>query len=212
MKLRFTAWLAKTFGVAVLVASTSAALAQSAQDDDAILLVASPRLREPAFVHSVVLAAPIDNNRHVGVIINRPTRRTLSSLFPEHPPSKQVTGPVYFGGPMSSRALFALVRSESDPGGGSMLFLKNVFLARSMDTIDRIIEKTPNEARYFIGNVLWRPGELRAELDRGLWHAMNPLPEHVFRKEPDGLWEELMRTARAVTAHAGHALPVVQLH
>jgi len=211
MKLKFPAWLAATFGVVIAAVSIPAAVAQTAADDEAILLVANPRLREPAYVHSVVLVAPIDNNRHVGVIVNRPTRRSLSSLFPEHQPSKQVTDPVYFGGPMSPRALFALVRSETDPGGGSMPFLKNVFLARTMDTIDRIIEKTPNEARYFVGNVIWRPGELRAELDRGLWHAMNPHAETIFRKQTDGLWEELLRAARAVTAHAGHAGPALVL-
>lgn len=203
----FPSWRVAAFGFAVAILSVLAAPVLAASEDESILLVASPRLRESVYVHSVVLAAPIDNYQYVGVIVNRPTRRSLSSLFPQHAPSKQVTDPVYFGGPMSPRALFALVRSVSDPGGGATLFLKNVFLARTMDTIDRIIENTPNDARYFVGNIIWRPGELRAELDRGLWYAMNPHAELIFRKDTDGLWEELLRTARSVTAYSEHAIP-----
>src|SRR5439155_216742 len=73
------------------------------QENDAIgavTLVAAPRLVDPDYRGAVLLAVPVENNRHVGVIINRPTGRSLASLFPEHSPSKLVRDPVYFGGPM----------------------------------------------------------------------------------------------------------------
>ncbi|HZT62643.1 MAG TPA: YqgE/AlgH family protein, partial [Burkholderiales bacterium] len=59
---------------------------------------------------------------------------------------------------------------------------------------------TPNEARYYVGYVAWRPGELRLEVDRGLWYVLDADPDLVFRKDPATLWEELLRRARAVTA------------
>ena len=77
---------------------------------------------------------------HVGVILNRPTRRSLSSLFPEHEPSKKVMEPVRYGGPFSRGALVALVKSDSDPGAGSVALMKNLFMAFRANTIDRIIE------------------------------------------------------------------------
>src|SRR5882672_2500083 len=51
-----------------------------------VTLVAAPRLVDPDYRGAVLLAVPVDNNRHVGVIINRPTGRSLASLFPEHAP------------------------------------------------------------------------------------------------------------------------------
>src|SRR3990172_11783663 len=97
---------------AALVATAGPAVAQQRADEpDAALLVASPGLRDADYRHSVVLVVPIENDRHLGVIINRPTRRSLASLFPEHQPSKNVAEPVFFGGPMSRGAVVAVVRT-----------------------------------------------------------------------------------------------------
>src|SRR5438876_10337669 len=73
---------------------------QEVDPDGTVTLVATPRLVDPDYRGAVLLAAPVENNRHVGVIINRPTGRSLASLFHEHAPSKLVRDPVYFGGPM----------------------------------------------------------------------------------------------------------------
>ena len=178
------------------------ARAQQADPAGAIMLVATPRLIDPDYRSTVLLAVPVENNRHVGVIINRPTGRSLSSLFPEHAPSKLVKDPVYFGGPMLRQAVFAVVHIDHTPGPGSIQMMKELFLATQGAVVDHIIEDTPNEARYYVGYVAWRPGELRQEVDRGLWYVLDADPDLVFRKDPGSLWEELLRRARAVTAGA----------
>jgi putative transcriptional regulator len=182
-----------------LAAVGSQAVAQ-AHDSDAVLLVASPGLRDADYRHSVVLAVPVENDRHLGVIINRPTRRSLASLFPEHQPSKKVAEPVFFGGPMSRGAVVAVVRSQKDPGRGAIELTREMYLAMTVNVVDRIIEETPNDARYYVGYIVWRPGELRAELDRRVWTVSNANPDVVFRKDTTGLWEELTRLSRAITA------------
>src|SRR5262245_42999684 len=150
--------LARFLAAVLLIASAIAARAQP--QDEAILLVAHPAFRDLEYRQTVLLAAPAPNGGHVGVIINRPTKRSLGSLFPEHEPSKKVVEPVYYGGPFSRGALVALVRSDANPGGGSVLVMKNVYLAFRANTIDSVIESTPNEARYYVGYIGWRPGEL----------------------------------------------------
>jgi putative transcriptional regulator len=195
---------AALIGVAVLTAAllpVAPVLAQKA-DDDSVVLVAKPQFRDAEWRQTVIIAAPAQNGGHIGVILNRPTTRTLSSLFPEHEPSRKVIDPVYFGGPFSRRALFAVVRSDANPGGGAIMLSKNLFFAMNVQTVDKIIENSPNDARYFVGYVGWRPGELRQEIDRGLWFVMNPDVDSMFRKDMDGLWEELVRQARQVTASA----------
>jgi putative AlgH/UPF0301 family transcriptional regulator len=81
-----------------MVALLAATLPAQAQEEDAVLLVAHPQFRDLDYRQTVLLASPAPNGGHVGVILNRPTRRTLGSLFPDHEPSKKVVDPVYYGG------------------------------------------------------------------------------------------------------------------
>jgi putative transcriptional regulator len=191
--------MTKLLALLAVVAASMVPGAASAQDD-AMFLVAHPAFRDLEYRQSVLLAAPAPNGGHVGVIINRPTRRSLASLFPEHEPSKKVIDPVYYGGPFSRGALVALVRSDHTPGPGTVLLMKDLYLAFRANTIDQVIETTPNEARYFVGYVGWRPGELRAEIDRGLWSVLNADVHTIFRKDADGLWEELLQQTRRIRA------------
>jgi putative transcriptional regulator len=171
-----------------------------AQEDDAVFLVAHPALRDLDYRQTVILAAPAPNGGHVGVIINRPTRRSLFSLFPDHEPSKKVIDPVYYGGPFSSGTLVALVKADASPGAGTVAMMKHLYLAFRVTTIDHVIESTPNQARYYVGYVGWRPGELKSEIDRGLWSVLGADVDVVFRKDMDGLWEEMLQQTRSVRA------------
>src|SRR5689334_5358111 len=171
-----------------------------AQESDAIILVAHPAFRDMDYRQTVLIAAPAPNGGHVGVILNRPTRRSLGSLFPEHEPSKKVVDPVYYGGPFSRGALVALVHAHDSPGPGSVPLMKDLFLAFRANTIDHVIETTPNDARYYVGYVGWRPGELRSEIDRGLWSVIDADLEMVFRKDTENLWEELLQSSKRIRA------------
>jgi putative transcriptional regulator len=171
-----------------------------ADGDEAIILIAHPQFRDLEYRQTVLIAAPAPNGGHVGVILNRPTRRSLGSLFPEHEPSKKVVDPVYYGGPFSRGALVALVKADRAPGAGSVLLMNNLYLAFRANTIDHVIETTPNEARYFVGYVGWRPGELKSEIDRGLWTVTGAELEIIFRKDTEGLWEEMLQQSRRIRA------------
>jgi putative transcriptional regulator len=186
-------------GLLLLSAAAWPALAQ-VQEDAAVFLVAHPMFRDLDYRQTVLIAAPAPNGGHVGVILNRPTRRTLGSLFPEHEPSKKVMDPVYYGGPFSRGALVALVKTDATPGSGSVPIMKQLYMAFRANTIDHVIEATPNEARYYVGYVGWRPGELRREIDKGLWSVIDADVDVVFRKDTEGLWEELLQQSRRIRA------------
>src|SRR3954467_12653055 len=129
--------LARSLAAVLLIASASLACAQP--QDEAILLVAHPAFRDVEYRQSVLLAAPAPNGGHVGVIINRPTKRSLGSLFPEHEPSKKVVDPVYYGGPFSRGALVALVKADQTPGAGSVALMHNLYMTFRANTIDHVI-------------------------------------------------------------------------
>jgi len=171
---------------------------QVASAQDPVLLVAHPEFRDPAWRETVLIAAPLPNGGHVGVILNRPTSTTLGELFPEHASSQKVVDPVHFGGPFSADALVALVSSRESPGEGTFPLARDLYLALDGPTIDRIIEQAPRAARYYVGLVVWQPGELRLEVEKGLWSLRQADVGTVFRVDSEGLWHELSAAARGV--------------
>jgi putative transcriptional regulator len=186
--------------------------ASAQSQEEAFLLVAHPAFRDLEYRQAVLIAAPVPSGGHVGVIINRPTRRSLGSLFPEHEPSKKVVEPVFYGGPFSRGALVALVKTGQAPGAGAVALMKNLYLAFRANTIDHVIETTPNDARYFVGYVGWRPGELKDEIDRGIWSVLDADLEIVFRKDTDGLWDELQQQTKRIKAGMPPYAPVAVAH
>ena len=81
--------------------------------------------------------------------------------------------------------------------------MKNLYMAFRVNTIDQVIESKPNDARYYVGYVGWRPGELKTEIDRGIWSVLGADMDVVFRKDMDGLWEEMLQQTRRIRAESG---------
>jgi len=167
-------------------------LAAAADLDRPLILVAKPELQDQLYGSSVLVVTPVGGGQHAGFIVNRPTRITLGSLFPEHGPSQKIVDPVYLGGPIQSQVLFALVERRDNPGGTSFEMMPGLFAAFDADVVDRIIESNPSRTRFVAGLVAWRDGELKDEIKRGVWYVLEP-DAALFMRNPDGLWEELVR-------------------
>lgn len=164
--------------------------ASGAQDlDKPLVLVAKPELQGP-YNHTAVLVVPM-GGQHIGFILNRATEMTLGALFPGHAPSAKVADPVFFGGPERVNAIFAIV--ARDPGAPSVRLFGDLHVTAQAEVVDRIIEQTPNDARYFAGFVGWRPGELAAELDSGYWYTSEPDAALVFSNDTGTMWEALVK-------------------
>jgi putative transcriptional regulator len=155
--------------------------------DKPTLLVASPDMQGP-YAQTVLIAVPV-GEKHLGFIVNRATEVRLATLFPEHAASAKVVDPVYFGGPEMVEAVFAVARRN--PGAEAVRLVGETFLVTDAEAVDRIIERTPNDARYFAGFVGWQPGELASEIEAGYWHVTDADPA-VFWKDNHALWQELI--------------------
>ena len=164
-----------------------AGTAQAQHAGKPLLLVASPDVQGP-YSQTVLVAVPV-GDEHLGFIVNRATEVKLAALFPEHAASAKVVDPVYFGGPEMVEAVFAVVRRN--PGAEAVRLVGETFLVTGAEAVDRIIERTPNDARYFAGFVGWEPGELASEIDAGYWHVTDADAE-IFWQDNHTLWQELV--------------------
>ena len=129
-------------------------------------------------------------DRHIGFIVNRSTEVRLAALFPGHAPSAKVPDPVYFGGPESPNAIFAVVRREA--GKDALPLFDGLCVVANADAVDRVIEQTPEAARFFAGFVVWQPGELAAEIEAGYWYFTGADATLFFRDDTQGLWREVV--------------------
>ena len=203
-KLGFMRCLLVTAVAAMSVGALAPAL--SAQAGDAVLLVARRQFLDPLYGASIVLAKPIGNRQHMGFILNKPTSIALRDAMPPDQLSPKVNESLYLGGPFNLGIIFALVNQPDSPGRDSIEFADDLYLATDRSTVQRIAAAEPDHARFFLGIVLWRPGELEAELKRGLWHVRAPQAHVVLRKDTAGLWEELVRQSEQDAYFRGHGI------
>jgi putative transcriptional regulator len=162
-----------------------------------VMLVAQPELKSELFGSAILFVKPLADGGHIGFIINRPTNAKLGDLFPEDEPSKKVADPIYLGGPEGYNRVYALVDKRDSAGKDALQMMPGVFLVAEAKDIDKIIASDPEHARFFLGLVTWRPGELDDEIERGMWYVNEPDAKLVLEKKTDGLWEELVRRSEA---------------
>lgn len=163
-----------------------------------LLLVAKPGLPDPNFRESVVVVTQDSSAGTVGVIINRPTDRSLASILPGER-FKRFTEPVFFGGPVAVNGLFAVFRAEKSPGDAVRL-LPGLFLTLNPGTVDELVSRPPETIRFFSGYSGWAPGQLDGEVLRGDWYVLDADSETVFRKDVKNLWQDLVRRASSIRA------------
>jgi putative transcriptional regulator len=164
---------------------------------DTVILVAQRELQSELFGSSILLVKPLPDGGHIGFIINRPTTAKLADLFPEDESSKKVADPLFFGGPEGYNRVFAISDISGAAGKDAMQMMPGVFLVADGKAVDRVIATEPEHARFFLGMVSWRPGQLDEELERGYWFVDQPDAKLVLERKTDGLWEELVRRSEA---------------
>lgn len=168
-----------------------------AEEDFSKILIAKPELQDALYGATILIARDMPDGSSMGFILNKPTRLTLGELFPDHMPSLKVPDPIFLGGPVGTNVVFALVGRRDSPGKNAMQVAPDLYVVVESDMVDRIIESESDHARFLVGMVMWRPGELQAEMKRGLWYEMKTEASLVLRKKTDGLWEELVNRSEA---------------
>jgi putative transcriptional regulator len=185
----------QSFAALLVLVAGFTGVAHAADLSQAVILVASERLAGSPFARTVIIAAPLPQGGHVGFIVNRPTGVKLETLFPEQASTQKVVEPVCVGGPMMSGTVFAVTRKAPDTGSNFVSLMPDLVMVIDGETVDRIIETTPNDARYFIGLMIWAPDELDEEIDHGAWDIRPADVDTALPSSGPGLWKSLSGTS-----------------
>ena len=165
------------------------------------LLIAARGLADPNFAETVVLLAEFSDKGAMGIILNRRTDVTLTSVAPvlEVPGVDPVL--VFFGGPVAVPGILALVRAASAPAGTSRI-VADVHLVNTREVLENTIRAGADAGRLrvYVGYAGWAADQLNAETAAGSWHILEGDGDIVFDPEPDSTWERQIRRTEALQA------------
>jgi putative transcriptional regulator len=152
-------------------------------------LVASPHLVDPNFYRSVVLMVQHDESGGLGLILNRPTGKTLRdiwSMISDEPCTCE--SPIFLGGPV--RGPIAALHSRQDHANVEVL--PGLYYTVDGTAVSEVIQNDATPYRIFIGYAGWAPGQLDSELKAGGWLTTHVSQGEVFG-EAEQLWQGVSR-------------------
>lgn len=159
------------------------------------LLVATPMLRDPNFVRTVILVLDHDGDGTLGVVVNRPTELPVTSVLA--PWTEFVSEPdvLFEGGPVATDSALALAEV---PKGAEPLGWRRLYGRLGLVDLDAPPELLTglHGMRVFAGYSGWSPGQLESEITDGGWYVVDSEPDDPFSTEPTGLWRRVLRRQR----------------
>lgn len=153
-------------------------------------LVATAQLDGTSFQEAVILITHYSERGATGLTINRPTDIPLQDAFPHNDHLQQRTDPLYLGGPVSSNAIFVLLRTDR-PQATMHRIAKNIYFATAQHAFS---ELRAEQSRIYAGYAGWMPGQLQAEISRGDWLIINIDPDIIFEKDTTTIWPRLNKS------------------
>jgi putative transcriptional regulator len=140
----------------------------------------------------VVLLVEHNDNGALGLVINRPTGKTVKELWRqvgESPCDSQQ--PIHLGGPVSG----PLMAIHTADGLAEMEIVSGVYFAAKKQNLDALV-RCDKQFKLFVGHSGWGAGQLEGEIEQGAWRTVPAKLEDVF-DTADDLWQRLMRRAVA---------------
>ena len=151
-------------------------------------LLASPQLLDPNFVRTVVLLVEHNDMGALGLVINRPTGKTVQELWKQVGESPcESRQAVHLGGPVSGPVMAV----HTADGLAEMEVIAGVFFAAKKQNLDALV-RCGKHFKLFVGHSGWGPGQLEGEIEQGAWRAVPAKLEDVFDTSDD-LWQRLMQ-------------------
>ncbi|HSE87527.1 MAG TPA: YqgE/AlgH family protein [Candidatus Binatia bacterium] len=160
------------------------------------LLVATPEMRDPRFVETVIYMVKHSAEGAFGLVINRPLAKgpieDLLKGFGMDSSGAKGEIIIHYGGPVSPQAGFVL---HSD----DVLLEESAKVANgiAMTSDPKLIEamaqgKGPRQSLFVLGYAGWAPGQLEGELLAGSWYVVSGDKALIFGQDADRKWQQAM--------------------
>ncbi|MDP2875108.1 MAG: YqgE/AlgH family protein [Holophaga sp.] len=164
------------------------------------LLVASPLLLDPNFLHSVVLVIEHDENGAMGIILNRPLPLNLAQICAESylTFAGDDESTAYRGGPVEPQRGIILVRGGLPSEEDTVLNFTD-FVSFRKDLLETLLLDPEACFRLFLGYAGWASGQLEAEIAQGAWAVCPVKPEWLMSEEPRMLWQRAIESGSSTS-------------
>jgi len=157
-----------------------------------------PQLADPNFRRAVILLIHHDESSSFGLVLNRDVELTIRDLCEslEFPWKGNSTAEVAWGGPVESNTGWLLFQDDLETEieneqisrlSGQLCF------AGSMDVLQQLAARPPEDLRIFLGYAGWGEGQLETELAQGAWVVAPLSADVVFDVAADDMWEHVLR-------------------
>ncbi|MBC8009565.1 MAG: YqgE/AlgH family protein [Burkholderiales bacterium] len=153
------------------------------------LLLAHPVLRDQTFRRTAILMSSHDTEGAMGVVLNRPLRKTLGQLGGDFAYGPLAQVPVFDGGPVQKRQIILCAwrpHVEPDEEGVQVLF------GLDRERASELVAQEGVELRAFLGYAGWTGGQLEGELQRDTWVVAELEPDMISRTPDEKMWRDLL--------------------
>lgn len=161
------------------------------------LLIASPKLVDPNFFHTVVLIVQHNDEGALGLVLNRPLQTSVKDMWEQVAEEEaEVGGFLHQGGPMEG----PLMVVHDDDLSAEIEVSQELYFCTSRDRVEKLMADGSAKMKFFVGYAGWTAGQLEAEMSESSWLTMPANAKLVFEGD-EHLWTDLVRaiSRKAVT-------------
>ncbi len=184
------------------------------------MLLAAPSLRDPNFLHSVVLLGRSGDEGALGWVINGRELMTVKELLTSSelihagqsvPETPAFASAVRLGGPVAPAAGWLLYRRLSDALPGEISVGPELAITGELAAFGALLSgQGPVDFRMLLGCAGWAPGQLESEISAGAWLPAPVAADLVMDAQPSFVWDEAYRLTvgtepAAFSRHRGKA-------
>lgn len=161
-------------------------------DKSSKMLIALPSLLDPNFRHSVILMVDSTSEGSMGLVINRPSDISISSLLPD-PQNQEVPEdiPAWVGGPVGvDNGL--ILHHEKENAEDQILITSSETALKNLVKSSQVKKNASQPLypyRFLYGYAGWGPHQLEDELRLGVWTETNINTDILFNCPWQEMWE-----------------------
>ncbi|MFB3134816.1 MAG: YqgE/AlgH family protein, partial [Rhodospirillales bacterium] len=163
------------------------------------LLVATQKLGDPRFAHTVIYIVDHDARGAMGLIVNRaygvgPLDKLLKGFGIE---DGDVAGTIrlHYGGPVDTGQGFILHSADYE-GPGTRVVNKEVAITTKLGVLKAIAKgEGPKRSLFALGYAGWGPGQLEGEIARDDWVTAPADQDLIFSDDLESTWDRAIKMA-----------------